>query len=126
MAPHLGHRPRRVPVTITNTSKGTVLATAERWARSAPERMRGLLDEDHLDPGGALIIDPCNSVHMFGMRFAIDVIFVDKDDRVVRVIPKLQPWRFTRIHLRARRCIELPVGVIAASRTEVGDVLGMG
>jgi uncharacterized membrane protein (UPF0127 family) len=110
-------------VAIRNRSKGTVLATHDRWATEAADRMRGLLDRDGLDDGEALVLSPCNSVHMFGMTFPLDVVFVARDRRVVRVVENLKPWRFTRIHFCARHTIELPVGAVRASRTEAGDVL---
>ena len=110
-------------MSILNVTRGTVLADRETWAVSAADRTRGLLDHDRLDAGEGLVISPCNSVHMFGMRFALDVVFVDKQDRVVRTIENLQPMGFTRIYLSAKRVIELPVGTIGASRTEPGDQL---
>ena len=99
---------------IRNRTRGTVLATDEQWAVTPADRMRGLLDRDELREGEGLVISPCNSVHMFGMTFALDVVFVDKGRRVVRTVENLKPWRFTRIHFRARHTIELPVGVITA------------
>ena len=111
---------------LANLTRGTVLADSERWAVTPADRARGLLDTPSLEPGAALVISPCNSVHMFGMPYALDVVFVDRDARVVRVIEDLRPMRFTRIHLRAARCIELPVGVIAQSGTRAGDQLDLG
>ncbi len=111
---------------IRNIDRGTVLATRERWATSVAERARGLLDADGLDEGEGLVISPCTSVHMFGMRFALDVVFVKKDGRVLRAISNLKPWRFTRIYFTAKHCIELPVGVIEESGTRTGDLLDMG
>ncbi len=108
---------------IRNETRGTVLATAEVWATSSADRMRGLLDRDGLEPGEALVISPCNSVHMFGMAFALDVVFVKKDGRVVRAIPNLRRNRLTRIYWTARHTIELPVGVIEATGTQPGDQL---
>lgn len=111
-------------MSLRNLTRGTVLATDEVWAITAQARMRGLLDHEGLGAGEALILSPCNSVHMFGMRFALDVLFVDKSGVVLRAIEGLRPWRFTRIYFRARHTVELPVGVIAASATKPGDRLG--
>jgi uncharacterized protein len=113
-------------VAIQNLTRGTTLATRERWAVTVEERTRGLLDSDGLDDGEALIISPCNSVHMFGMSFPLDVVFVDRAGTVVRVVEGLRPRRFTRIHLRARHTLELPVGAIAAGGTQPGDELDLG
>jgi uncharacterized protein len=108
---------------IRNETRDSVLATREVWATSAEDRMRGLLDSEGLDEGEALVISPCNSVHMFGMAFALDVVFVKKDGTVIRAISNLRPNRFTRIYFTARRTIELPVGVIEATGTRAGDRL---
>jgi uncharacterized membrane protein (UPF0127 family) len=108
---------------IRNETRGTVLATRETWALGAAERLRGLLDRGGLGDGEALVISPCTSVHMFGMKFAVDVIFVARDGTVVRAIPALKPWRATWIWWRARHCVEMPVGVLAATGTRAGDRL---
>lgn len=108
---------------IRNVTRGTVLATAERWALTVSERTRGLLDSEGLGPGEALVIRPCTSVHMFGMRFPIDVVFARKDGTVVRAIGTLKPWRATRIYFSAKLAIELPAGTLAATGTEPGDRL---
>ena len=113
-------------MSIRNTTRGTTLASAERWAVSVNERTRGLLDRENFEDGEALVITPCNSVHMFGMRFPLDVVFVDKAGRVLRTIEGLQPRQMTRIYLRARHTIELPVGVIARTGTRPGDLLDLG
>jgi len=110
-------------MTIRNRTRGTVLATDERWARTPAERMRGLLDADDLPPGGCLVISPCNSVHMFGMKFPLDVVFCKADGTVVRAISCLRPWRLTRIYFTAKHTLELPVGVVAQSGTAPGDAL---
>src|SRR5919112_3019900 len=60
---------------------------------SAFGRMRGLLGRDGLEPGTGMLIDSAPSVHMFFMRFPIDVVFLDRDWRVVGVRHELRPWR---------------------------------
>ena len=108
---------------IRNLSRETLIATDVEWALTPQQRVRGLLDRDHLDQGQALIISPCNSIHMFFMKFAIDVLFVSEAGVVVQAIENLRPWRFTRIYFTAKHTIELPVGSIALSSTEKGDQL---
>lgn len=110
---------------IRNLTRETVLATDVTWATTARARTRGLLDAESIEEGQALVISPCNSVHMVGMKFPIDVLFVRKDGVVVRAIENLKPWRMTRIYFSARHTVELPVGAIAASSTEAGDRLEM-
>lgn len=126
MAGGLGVRPAAAGhAMIRNLSRGTVVATDVEWALSSAERMRGLLDREKLDVGAALVISPCNSVHMFFMKFAIDVLFVSSDGVVVRAIEGLRPWRLTRVYFTARHTVELPLGAITASQTSKGDRLSL-
>ena len=66
-----------------------------------------------LAPGHALWIEPCNSIHMFFMRFAIDVLFLDREGNVKRVLLNLRPWRVSPIVFGARTTVELPAGTLA-------------
>jgi hypothetical protein len=74
--------------------------------------------------GAALVIDPCSSIHMFGMRFPIDVLYVDRQHRVVRLQQGIKPWRIGPLFTKgARYVVELPVGTIERTGTTVGDEL---
>ena len=95
------------------------LERAESWRR----RLVGLLGRDGLAKGDGLLLCPCNSVHTFFMRFAIDVAFLDASGVVVALNHRLVPWRATRIHLRARTTLELPAGALEADGVRVGDRL---
>lgn len=94
-------------------------------AETSLSRMIGLLATSGLEAGEGLLIYPSQSIHTVAMRFPIDVIFADRDWRVVHVHPRLVPYRMTRLHWRARCAIELPAGVIAESSTRVGDQLSI-
>src|SRR4051794_40944928 len=72
---------------------GTLACERCALADSAPARMRGLLGRDGLAQGEGLLIRPTNSVHMFFMRFPIDVVFVDRELSVRKVVERLRPWR---------------------------------
>lgn len=103
-----------------------MLATSlERAERMIP-RMRGLLGRASLAEGQALWITPCASVHTAGMRFAIDVAFLDASGRVLRRYDALRPWRGTRLVRGAVGALELPAGTLARTDTRVGDVLDLG
>lgn len=73
--------------------RGEVIASKVRGAFDSASRKQGLLGRDGLDEGEAIIIAPCNAVHTFFMRFAIDVVYVDREGHVVRVKENLRPWR---------------------------------
>ena len=90
-------------------------------ATSTRARLRGLLGRTSLD--GALVIEPCTSIHTFFMKFTIDALFVDSGLRVIRAIHALRPWRMTRIYPGAAMVIELPEGAVKASDTREGDAL---
>ncbi len=98
---------------------GRVLASLE-IAGSRRARMRGLLGRSGLD--GALLLRPAASVHTVGMRFAIDVAFVDRDLRVLAV-KTLVPNRVTVPVRRARAVIEAEAGTMASWELRPGDVL---
>jgi uncharacterized membrane protein (UPF0127 family) len=92
-------------------------------ARSMRDRTVGLLGASSLPSGQGLWIERSPSIHMFFMRFAIDAVFVDADDRVVKVVERLRPWRVVLWARGARDCIELPAGSVGGTATAVGDQL---
>ena len=85
--------------------------------------MRGLLGRVSLGLDEALILKPCNSIHTFFMRFPIDVLFLDKDMRVVKLIQDMSPNRLGPIIWRSRMAIELSSGKISQTNTQVGDII---
>jgi len=85
-------------------------------------RMKGLLGRTSLEPGGGMLIKPTPSVHMFFMRFAIDVVFLDKKDTIVGIAHTLRPWRMAGAR-RAHAALELPAGTAEQHGLQKGDVL---
>lgn len=85
-------------------------------------RFRGLLGRSGLAEGEGLLISPCRSIHCFGMKFAIDAIFLDKDYRVVSIHPDLQP-RAMASNRKARHVLELKAGDTARHNIQVGEQL---
>lgn len=110
---------------VMNMTRGAALAERCGEARSFLARGRGLMGHPGLAPGEGLLIDPCSSVHSFFMRFPIDVVFADKAHRVVGLAPDLAPNRPYAGAWRARYVVELPAGTIAATGTQLGDVLAL-
>ena len=105
---------------IRNSTRNTCLATEPRLADSFFSRLKGLLGTKKLAEGAALIISPCSSVHTFGMSYPIDVLFIDANDKVVKIVNALEPG-----HIAACRSgsyvIELPAGTAQNSLTQIGD-----
>lgn len=91
-------------------------------ALTAQARNTGLLKHTHLDRGDGLWIKPTQAIHMFFMKFALDVVFLDKKLKVLKVQRNLRPWAISAC-FSAQSVLELPVGTIDESRTEPGDQL---
>lgn len=102
---------------------GCVLARRALIARSLLQRLTGLLRHQALPEGEGLVLLACRSVHTVGMRFAIDVVFVDQGWRVVGVQASMEPGRCTPVYWRACAAIEVPAGAAAVCDVRVGDTL---
>jgi uncharacterized membrane protein (UPF0127 family) len=110
-------------VRVDNLTRGTTVADRCGVASSLAERTVGLLATPSLAAGEGLLIERTQSIHMFFMRYPIDVVFTDRDARVTRTVAGLRPWRVVWWSRGARDCLELPVGALASSGTAVGDQL---
>ena len=106
---------------IFNKTKNTVIASNAAIAKSSFARMKGLLGREGLSSNEALVILQCPCIHMFFMRFGIDVIFVDKYDKVVGLVEKIQPFQFSPFFYSASYAIEVSEGTIHSTQTAVGD-----
>ena len=106
---------------LFNVTRSVSLAGRAELAERAAARMKGLLGRTSLPEDHALVIRPCTSIHTFFMKFAIDVLFLDGGGRVLRAIPRMRPWRLTRIYPRAACVAELWAGAIERSGTREGD-----
>lgn len=108
-------------VGVVNLTRNTELGDRIRIAQTSLTRMIGLLPRRHLSPGEGLLIRPSQGVHTIGMRFPIDVIFLDANFGVIHLHRSMQPFRLTAVHWKSRSVLELPAGTIAASSTQVYD-----
>src|SRR5438034_10587686 len=111
------------PFVVRNRTRGATLASDVQLADTPRARRIGLLKRDSLTPGQGLWIYPTQAIHTFGMKFPIDVVFIDKQMRVKRVYQDLAPYRLTTLVWSARSVLELPSGSLADTKTEVGDEL---
>lgn len=110
------------PLVLRNDRTGRLLASAIEPAFDSATRRRGLLGRDTLLPGFALIIAPCQAVHTFRMHLAIDIVFADREGRVVKLREAVAPNRLAG-SLAAFAVIELPTGAIREADMRVGDRL---
>jgi uncharacterized membrane protein (UPF0127 family) len=106
---------------VTNVTRGETLATRSNKVDTFLRRGLGLMGKKSLPDGGGLIIEPCNGVVSFFMRFPIDVLFIGREGDVRHVLPSLTPWKMSKVVRGSRFVIELPAGSIARTGTEAGD-----
>jgi uncharacterized membrane protein (UPF0127 family) len=107
-------------VVVKNTTKGTQLGDNVSLAGTGKTRNKGLLGRDGLSEGEGLWIRPCEAIHMFFMKFAIDAVFIDRKKKVTKVAASLKPWRLSA-SFRAHSVIELPAGTALRTNTVPGD-----
>jgi uncharacterized protein len=110
-------------VRVVNESRRRVLGGNIRMADTLAARLRGFLFRRKPVTGEGLFLAPCKGVHMYGMRFPLDVLFIDQAGLVVAAHADLAPGKRTPVYRSAMYALELPTGAIAESGTSVGDRL---
>ena len=100
------------------------MGSAVDVADTSSKRRTGLLGHKRLAPGEGLWIVPCPSVHTFFMKFPIDLVYLSKKRKVLKVRNAVPAWRLSAC-LWAHSVIELPAGAAAQSGTVAGDELAM-
>jgi len=118
------HAPRNIPLRVTNVTRSTLLATSMEVAESSAKRNKGLLGRKCLAPGEGLWIRPCEAVHTFGMKFPIDIVYLNRANRIVKLRCDVPPCRLSAC-LTARSVLELPAGTIRSTQTQPGDMLDL-
>ena len=103
-------------------NSGTVFLSDVSLTSNALERMRGLLFRPQLKAGQALLIRPCSSIHMFGMRYALDILYLDKEFKVMKIVESIQPNRMSMCK-GADMVIEMPTGTLANSEITISSEL---
>jgi uncharacterized membrane protein (UPF0127 family) len=113
-----------VAQTLVNERTGAAVADALEMAFDSKTRRRGLLGRDDLPEGQAMVLAPCNAIHTFRMRFAIDVLFVARDGRITKIVERLVAWR-AAASFSAFAAIELRAGAVDGQDLTVGDRLAL-
>lgn len=108
---------------VRNAERNTTLGEAIEVAATSTQRARGLLGKECLEDGQGLLFKSCMSLHTFFMTFPIDVIYADRNGRVIKVAQGVRPFKLISAPMRAYYAIELPEGVIRDSGTQPGDTL---
>ncbi len=108
-------------VQVLNRSRQVVVAGEAEMAESVWTRFVGLMGRAGIAAGTGLVIYPNNGVHMFFMRFPIDVLHIAEDGTVLRVLDGFKPWRVGPIVKKCRYTVELPAGTAKKTGTQAGD-----
>ena len=106
---------------VINSTKNCTLAENAVIADRLTSRICGLLGRGSLAPDEGMVLVPCDSVHTFFMRFAIDVLFLDRNRTVVRTVENLKPNRLSPLVWKAFLAVELPANTLSRSKTSIGD-----
>ncbi len=108
-----------------NLTTGIEIADNVVSACSVLKRMKGLLGRKEMAVGEAMLIAPCKGIHTIGMRFAIDVLFLDSSRCVVGIRRRLLPNRITPVFRKAACVLELPAGALEVSPVDLGDQIAI-
>jgi uncharacterized membrane protein (UPF0127 family) len=108
---------------VRNADKGTTLVTRGKLASGFISRFFGLMGRKGVEDGGGLLITSSASIHSFFMRFRFDAIFIDRDGRVVKIVPAMRQWWVAFGGRGAKDVLELPAGVAERTGTAPGDLL---
>jgi len=111
-------------IKVLNLTRHTAVGDRVQLAGEGQSRRKGLLGRDRLEGGEGLWIVPCEAVHTFWMRFPIDLVYLDRKHRVLKIRSHVHPWRLSAC-LRAHSVIELPSGTVAVTQTMRGDTLSI-
>ncbi len=111
-----------------NRTRGTTLCARLEPAGGMAGKSRGLLGRDRLEPGHGMLFrrgrfEPFMLMHMFFMRFAIDIVFIDRTGHVMRIDRGLRPWRISSLVFGAYQALELEAGAAARAGTRRGDTI---
>ena len=110
---------------VTNLTRGSEIAARVRRADRAWSRLVGLLGRSSLAEDEGLLLTPCTSIHTLFMRFPIDILYLNRERAVVKAVKDLRPFHVSACLRGAHSLLELPVGAIEASGTQVGDRLAL-
>lgn len=106
---------------VHNQTRQTQIANQARLADSFMSRLVGLLKTPSLEQGQGLVITSCQQIHMFFMKYALDVIFIDKNNHVVGLVEHIKPGHVSPFYWSASKAIEVPAGTIQLTQTALGD-----
>ncbi len=114
-------------LSVTHKESGKIIGKRVGFANSLLSRIFGLMFKADLGEMDGLMIQPCNSIHTFFMRFSIDVVFLSANGEIVKILRSMKPWRMSWMYFRAVKTLELksgtlPIEIQEGSHLEVAHV----
>jgi uncharacterized membrane protein (UPF0127 family) len=110
-------------VIVRNSQRESLLGEAIEVADTSVRKVKGLLGRECLEDGQGLLFKGCSSLHTFFMRFPIDIVFLDRSCKVLKLARDVKPFKLVAAPWRAYYALELPAGAITRSETRLGDRL---
>ncbi len=105
---------------VLDKNSGRIIAAQTKVADSFFDRLVGLMFRSKMQDFDGLLITPCNSIHTCFMRYAIDVVFLNREYQVIKIKRQMKPWRLTPMYFRATQVLELNGGALPED-IKVGD-----
>lgn len=107
---------------VLKNQNGDMVCNKMIVANQIFDRMKGLMFSTELPSCDGFLISPCNSIHTFFMLYSLDVLFLDRDFKVVKALYDLHPWRMTWVYFKAHQVLEMKAGTLRKD-IKVGDKL---
>jgi len=108
---------------IINTRNNKIIGTNIILGNNIFLRFIGLIGKKELKDGEGLLLIPCNSIHMMFMKIPLDIIFLDKEDKIIHIIENIKPWRISPIIFKAKSVLELPINSVKNFDLQINDKL---
>ena len=107
---------------VLKENSGGIICQKMIVANRMFDRIKGLMFSTQMPDCDGFLISPCNSIHTFFMLYNLDLLFLDKDFKVVKVIYNLSPWRATWLYFKASQVVEMSAGTLKKG-LKAGDKL---
>lgn len=103
--------------------KGQIICEKVELANTFFKRFIGLMYRKHMEPNEGLLLDPCNEIHTFGMKFSIDTITFSSDNKIIEMDVDVRPRRVRPKVKNGKKVLELVAGTIEKYDLELGDTV---
>lgn len=110
-------------VKIINQTNEQVLGDKITYANSIYGRFIGLMGKSELKKGEGVFLTPCNSIHMMFMKFPLDILFLDRKNKIIHITKDIKPWKISRVVFKAQSVLEVPAGTVENTKSNVGDII---